>query len=616
MAKRIFGLFLALCLVVGLLPMIALAAEEKPTPPATLVVTTGTNTDRIQFTPEMSQGMTPAYAKTTAEGNLVLEGASETDYNLKAEWPADGKPTLILKNATLNNNSMYVAASEAADGVAVPLVHTIAIGGTEDFVVLVKGTNTINGNHDKKPTTTAEYRRPRGIEAKNLGTLTIKGDSKADKLTIDNYSGSIMGKWYNALIFENMTFYAEMHQTKSNAQFGILLYYGKTEHADKTNMTVLNCDFTMECGPDYSTRAITMCGDKLGLSTANTGDILFKNSKVRLYRNNGTGTEGDSSTLIYFGEKSTLTFDRCDVLVYARHRTMSYWPTMTNVDVVSAGDMVLPAGKKVNSSTLPKLQLTHQCGTEGNGDCTKEQTCDVCGKTVAPAQTAHVAAADDGDCTTAILCKNAGCKVVVTEAKASHEAAADDGDCTTAVLCKNTGCKKVMVEAKPSHTSPASRTDCSQASACAVCNKALAAGEHTGGAATCLAKKKCELCNEEYGELGAHVGGTATCKDKAVCTVCNKPYGELSTVHTPAEDDGDCTTAIKCTVCDAEQVAAKTHTFTDAKDTTCDNAGCKHTRTITSNPNSGDISILLTAAVALSSAVGFAGVTALRKKEN
>jgi hypothetical protein len=34
-----------------------------------------------------------------------------------------------------------------------------------------------------------------------------------------------------------------------------------------------------------------------------------------------------------------------------------------------------------------------------------------------------------------------------------------------------------------------------------------------------------------------------------------------------------------------------------------------------SNPNTGDVSILLTAAIALSSAVGFAGVTVLRKKE-
>ena len=44
-------------------------------------------------------------------------------------------------------------------------------------------------------------------------------------------------------------------------------------------------------------------------------------------------------------------------------------------------------------------------------------------------------AADDGDCTTAVLCTV--CEEVCTPAKSAHEAAADDGDCTTAVKCVN-----------------------------------------------------------------------------------------------------------------------------------------------------------------------------------
>ena len=612
MAKRIFGLFLALCLVVGLLPMIALAAEsETPAPPITVSVTSGNNAAPVIFAPEMSEGMTPAYAKTTAEGAIVLEGATEADYNLKAEWPTGGKPTLVLKNATIANDTYYVDSASPAK----PFIN---IGGTEDFVVHVKGTNVFNGRHDTKPLTTAAYRSPTGIKAFNTGSLTVKGDSKADSLTIDNYSGAIIESRDNATTIENVTFAGYLHNTKTNAQFGITIALNKTTNNDLLNLTVRNADFTIEDkGGQYHGNILIYLGGNGGTKMeACTGDILFQNSKIRIYRNNSTSSSQDGSTIVRFGEKSTMTIDRCDVLIQSRHRTLDRWPTMTNVDVVTAGDMVLAPGTKVSSSTLPKLQLTHQCGTEGNGDCTTAQTCDVCGKTLAAAQSAHVAAADDGDCMTAITCANPGCKVVMTEAKTAHEAAADDGDCTTAVLCKNAGCKKVMVEAKASHTSPATRTSCNEASACAVCNKALAAGEHTGGAATCVAKKKCELCNAEYGELADHTGGTATCKDKAVCTVCNQPYGELSTVHTPAADDGDCTTAIKCTICDAELVAAKTHTYADAKDTSCDNAGCKHTRTLTPNDNTGDISVLLTAAVALSSAVGFAGVTVLRKKEN
>jgi len=82
---------------------------------------------------------------------------------------------------------------------------------------------------------------------------------------------------------------------------------------------------------------------------------------------------------------------------------------------------------------------------------------------------------------------------------------------------------------------------------------------HTGGTAICVAKAKCAVCGEEYGNLAdhdwdtsawitdgskhwhkcktpgctattneaAHSGGTATCKAKAKCAVCGEEYGAL-----------------------------------------------------------------------------------------
>ena len=108
---------------------------------------------------------------------------------------------------------------------------------------------------------------------------------------------------------------------------------------------------------------------------------------------------------------------------------------------------------------------------------------------------------------------------------------------------------------------------------------------HTGGTATCKDKAKCSVCGAEYGELtdhtpiaddgdcttaitcsicgkvtteakASHTGGTATCKDKAECMVCGKGYGEFAN-HIPNADDGDCTTAITCSVCGAVTTAAK-----------------------------------------------------------
>ncbi len=109
---------------------------------------------------------------------------------------------------------------------------------------------------------------------------------------------------------------------------------------------------------------------------------------------------------------------------------------------------------------------------------------------------------------------------------------------------------------------------------------------HTGGKATCTARAVCDACGAEYGELDlsahtvesvhfvqnendasthycyalccgrvdtdmgiqSHSGGNATCKSKATCSKCHKEYGVLSS-HTPSTDDGDCTTAVLCSVC-------------------------------------------------------------------
>ena len=94
---------------------------------------------------------------------------------------------------------------------------------------------------------------------------------------------------------------------------------------------------------------------------------------------------------------------------------------------------------------------------------------------------------------------------------------------------------------------------------CNDCGAIIEKAAHSGGAATCTAKKKCTICGEPYGELDPsnhtalsgwasdetghwktcstcntdiektiHTGGAATCSTKKVCTVCGEPYGELN----------------------------------------------------------------------------------------
>ena len=63
----------------------------------------------------------------------------------------------------------------------------------------------------------------------------------------------------------------------------------------------------------------------------------------------------------------------------------------------------------------------------------------------------HKASEDDGDCTTAVKCANAGCDYIYVEAL-SHTPEADDDDVTTAVKCANEGCTQIVVAAKEAIT--------------------------------------------------------------------------------------------------------------------------------------------------------------------
>jgi len=131
---------------------------------------------------------------------------------------------------------------------------------------------------------------------------------------------------------------------------------------------------------------------------------------------------------------------------------------------------------------------------------------------------------------------------------------------------------------------------------CNDCGAIIEEAAHSGGTATCTAKKKCEICNQSYGEpspsnhthlsdwkfdetdhwktcndcgaiieKAAHIGGTATCTAKKKCEVCGEPYGELDTnIHTAlsgwtSDETGHWKT---CNDCDAI-IEKATHTYSE-----------------------------------------------------
>ncbi len=145
------------------------------------------------------------------------------------------------------------------------------------------------------------------------------------------------------------------------------------------------------------------------------------------------------------------------------------------------------------------------------------------------------------------------------------------------------------------------------------CTEKLNFAAHTGGAATCTEAKKCEICNQSYGEpspsnhthlsgwtsnetghwktcndcgaiieKAAHSGGAATCTEAKKCEVCGEPYGGLDTSnHTHLSDwTSDETHHWKdCADCNTTGIDNAAHTFGEwiiDKEATATEAGSRH----------------------------------------
>jgi len=589
MSKKILGLLLALCLVIGLLPM-ATFAEANPAKINFSYAIDYPNLGKH----EVAAGST-TYLKMNADKKPVL--GSATDWCVKFEYPTEGAATLTLKDVDMSGQigfiiGHYFSSYKDTNVVTCEVPINVVLEGTNKMKVThgnlgafdfyTKGAVTFSGTGSLEINANRRYSSGGAGNIHAAGSLTFDGVN-VDLVSPDDYSyaDGIVAENGNVTIKNGAKVTVTSIEDKVATDFG-----GSTDNNEtlKYGVNVKAGDLVVE------NSALEINAYIYGTMLNVSGKVQFKNSDIVLANQKATSLfSANNLELTYAnGFKAVTNTQGCswdkDALVLKAGNTKDH----TEADF---------ATNITDVTTLKYLKITHNCAAAADDkDCTTPTNCATCGKEMAAAQTAHNLPADDGDCTTAVKCQNAGCEYVSVEAKAAHVAGADDGDCTTAVKCTNPNCTKDAVEAKQ-HT-PGTRTDCSVAANCTVCGKeAIPAGQHGGGTATCKDKAKCATCGQEYGELGA-------------CA--------------PAVDDGDCTTAIKCTVCGKETTPAKTaHAYTDNKDASCNNEGCTKTRVIEADkpgtngsPATGDVSILLSAAVALASAASVAGITLIRKKEN
>ena len=105
------------------------------------------------------------------------------------------------------------------------------------------------------------------------------------------------------------------------------------------------------------------------------------------------------------------------------------------------------------------------------------------------------------------------------------------------------------------------------------------AKSHTGGTATCIAKAKCSVCKQEYGDYGDHSWGDWTASNGRHIRTCT-----LDTTHTDSGNcdhkPATCLAASACSVCKHEYAKKLDHSYTYTADRfvlteKCTN-GCGH----------------------------------------
>ncbi|MBQ3013060.1 MAG: hypothetical protein IJD74_05925, partial [Clostridia bacterium] len=154
--------------------------------------------------------------------------------------------------------------------------------------------------------------------------------------------------------------------------------------------------------------------------------------------------------------------------------------------------------------------------TGGEATCTNKAICEICG-TEYGELAAHIPEADDGDCTTDIHCSS--CGAVTTPGNATHTGG--EATCTEKAKCENCGTEYGEFAA---HIPEADDGDCTTDILCSSCGTVTTPGNatHTGGEATCINKAVCEICGTEYGDFAAHIpeADDGDCTTDIHCSIC------------------------------------------------------------------------------------------------
>ena len=275
-----------------------------------------------------------------------------------------------------------------------------------------------------------------------------------------------------------------------------------------------------------------------------------------------------------------------------------------------------------DANCTEKLNFTAHSG--GTATCTAKKKCEVCGEPYGePSPSNHTALSDwasnethhwkdCADCNTTGIDNAAhtlGEWIIDKEATAT-EAGAKCRECSVCHYKETAAIPPVPCTHEGSTWVPAG-DGVHHVKKCADCGAIIEEAAHSGGAATCNTKKKCEVCGEPYGELNpsnhtalsdwkfdetghwktcndcgtiiekaAHSGGAATCTKAKKCEVCGQSYSEPDPnnhTHLSGWASDETHHWKTCSACNTD-IEKSAHTFDDwiiDKEATATEAGAK-----------------------------------------
>ena len=585
MGKKVLPVLLSLLLVFGLMPATVFAADFN----------SGSN----------SANVFNWYSKDVSATDLSYEAGDGT-----IEWKADTK-TLTLCNATVTASNVQISFPSNGNGMEINLVlegdnvfQKSAVIQTGGCKVIVSG----DGNLTMENTSFGFTVHPGGeLIFSGTGKVKVEGSGTT---ALDIMNGGKVTVNSGDVEFTTSNGFGKAIRIQSNSTL-IVERGSLTARMDKETTS--------------SNAGAICCDDSTGSIAINGGKVTVSSTTVGISLKSATTIKGDAE--VYVTSKSGYAIGGAAITITDAANVTAVSESNTAISgavKISGNAIVLAEGGTTGISGMYGIPLvlkdspkiTAKGGTQAfnisNGMDTKGYTVKV-GKEKDGSDAAawdmeisftkygndykyayiescsHPNAADDSDCTTAVICPD--CGITITEAYEMHnvdtwtsnhdETCTADG--TKSGLCTRCGTKVTETDTGSMHAHTMKHYEAVPATCmtqgnveywhCSECNKNYASatgGEtfntvitdknpdnHTGTVvwvqtetthkqeySCCHAEVsveenhewkngKCTVCSYPC----AHQGGEATCTQKAVCATCGSEYGEVNPDnHNPANE--------------------------------------------------------------------------------